>query len=252
MRRLLAFAALGLFSYAVFLGALLPASFIASRIAADSGGAIAFGAVHGTPREGDATVTVRTPGAAPYTLERVTWQWRATRLALGEVAFDVTVASPGLTFRGQAARGFGGWRARDVEGTAQATALTALAAPLAYAAPGGTVTLAAPALDWDGASLRGDLKAEWRDASVRLSEVRPLGAYRLELHGEGGPAAFTVATAEGSLRLAGRGTFEGPAKLAFSGEARGEGAQAAALAPLLGLFGPRRPDGSHALEWRAR
>jgi hypothetical protein len=37
----------------------------------------------------------------------------------------------------------------------------------------------------------------------------------------------------------------------FAGEARGEGAAAAALAPLLKLMGAPRADGAHAIDWRA-
>ena len=40
--------------------------------------------------------------------------------------------------------------------------------------------------------------------------------------------------------------------MTFSGEARGEGANAAALEPLLNLMGPRRPDGARSIEVRIR
>jgi len=49
--------------------------------------------------------------------------------------------------------------------------------------------------------------------------------------------------------VSGEGTLEALARFAFSGEARGEGPDAAALTPLLDLLGPRRPDGSRALRF---
>jgi general secretion pathway protein N len=112
------------------------------------------------------------------------------------------------------------------------------------------VTLEAPALAWDGRTVRGNARAEWRDAGLALTDVRPLGSYRIEARGAGGPLEFSVATLQGPLSIAGRGTFAPPAALAFSGEARAEGPNAAALEPLLNLLGPRRADGARSLEWR--
>ena len=43
-----------------------------------------------------------------------------------------------------------------------------------------------------------------------------------------------------------------PGAITFSGEARGQGANAAALEPLLNLMGPRRPDGARSIEVRIR
>jgi hypothetical protein len=61
-----------------------------------------------------------------------------------------------------------------------------------------------------------------------------------------------VSTIEGPLHITGRGTLAPPARIAFSGEARAEGAQAQALEPLLSLFGPARPDGARSINWQAR
>jgi len=60
----------------------------------------------------------------------------------------------------------------------------------------------------------------------------------------------TISTVEGPLRITGQGTLAPPARFSFTGEARAEGPQAAALEPLLGRMGPARADGSRALEWR--
>jgi len=59
-----------------------------------------------------------------------------------------------------------------------------------------------------------------------------------------------VATVSGPLRIAAQGTLTTASGLSLSGDARGEGAAAAALEPLLNLIGPRRPDGARALEIR--
>jgi general secretion pathway protein N len=97
--------------------------------------------------------------------------------------------------------------------------------------------------------MRGEARAEWKDATLALSPVRPLGTYRAELRGAGGPAKLTVTTVDGALRISGDGTLTAPSRFAFSGEARGNGPQAQALEPLLDLLGPRRADGARALRW---
>ena len=91
---------------------------------------------------------------------------------------------------------------------------------------------------------------EWRGAAVGLSEVRPLGTYRADIHAEGHAGKVVVSTVEGRLRIAGQGTLTPPTRIVFRGEARAEGADAKALEPLLDLFGPARPDGARALDWQ--
>jgi len=134
---------------------------------------------------------------------------------------------------------------------ADAAQLAAVAPLLGAWRPQGALTLSAPALAWDDGRARGTARAEWRNASLALTDVRPLGDYRIEASAEGGPAAFTVTTLDGALRIAGHGTFAPPDALAFSGEARAVGNAAAALEPLLNLLGPRRADGARTLEWRS-
>jgi general secretion pathway protein N len=112
------------------------------------------------------------------------------------------------------------------------------------------VTLAAPELHWNGDEARGSLQAEWRGAAIALSPVHPLGSYRLEAQGDGGPMKLSVATLEGPLRVTGRGTFSPPSRARFSGDARAEGDSARSLDPLLDLMGPRRADGARSVELR--
>jgi general secretion pathway protein N len=102
---------------------------------------------------------------------------------------------------------------------------------------------------WKDGEARGAANVEWRDAAVALTDVKPIGSYRLEARGEGGPARLSVTTLSGPLRISGKGEATAT-RGSFSGEARGEGDSAKALEPLLDLLGPRRPDGARALEVR--
>jgi len=236
---------LALAAYLVFLVATMPARWALARVAPPAG--LSLSDVNGTVWNGSAALA--TQAGVPIT--HVRWRFVASRLASARIAFAVDAAGAALQARGELSRGLGGIEAHGVTARGDAAALTALV-PLAAAwRPQGAVTLDAPALAWDGRTARGSARAEWRDASLAISDVRPLGSYRVDVRADGGPARFDVATLDGALRVAGHGTFAPPDALAFSGEARAQGNSAAALEPLLNLLGPRRADGARELHWRS-
>lgn len=232
-------------AYAAFLVAMAPAGWALAHLALPPG--IAITNVHGTVWNATASLAARSYGP----IAEVRWRFLPARLVGGRLAFALDGAGSGLRARGEVSRGVGGIEARAVTAHADAAVLASLA-PLAAAwSPRGVVTIDAPALAWDGRTARGTARAEWRDAALAISDVRPLGTYRFDLTADGGSAHIAVTTLEGPLRISGRGTFAPPGALAFSGEARAEGDSAAALEPLLNLLGPRRPDGARALDWPA-
>jgi general secretion pathway protein N len=247
--RLPAMAALGFAAYAVFLAATAPASFLAARANAAAPGRIELADPHGTLWSGNARARIRATGG-DVLLDRIEWRFLPARLASGRIAFDVTAAGRGLDARAQVARNFGGWEFRDVTARGDAAVLTPLAPMAAAWRPEGSVALSSAAIEWNDTRARGDLRAEWSDAALSISDVRPLGSYRVDMHADGGPAILVVETLSGPLRIAARGTLTPPSALSLSGDARGDGAAAAALEPLLNLIGPRRPDGARTLEIR--
>lgn len=249
--RLTTLAVIGAAAYATFLVVLMPASYVAREVEERSHGALQVHEASGTLWNGSGRATIATP-AGPLALDRFTWRFLPSRLASGRVGFEVEGASLGFKGRAELARSPAAWEARDVTLTGEAAGAGSFMPLIAHWRPQGTLAVDAPRLTWDERELRGDARLEWRAAALALSEVRPLGSYRVELRGDGGPAKVTLQTLEGALRLSGQGTLAPPSRLAFSGDARGEAAHAARLAPLLDLMGPPRADGSRALEWRLR
>jgi general secretion pathway protein N len=239
-------AVLGIAAYAVFLAATVPARFVAERISVP--GAIELSDAQGTLWNGRAHAIVAAGGPAA-TLDTVRWRFLPARLASARLAFALDASGPGLEGHAEVERGPGAFGARDVHARADAAALAAFVPLAAGWGPEGSITLAAPALAWDGHVAHGAALLEWRDAALAIAAVRPLGSYRLEARSDGGPARITLATLDGTLRLAGTGTFTPPGALAFAGDARAEGPSAAALEPLLDLIGPRRADGARTLAW---
>lgn len=250
MRRV-ALAALGVAAYGVFLVASMPAAFLLERARAAQPGKFEVREAEGTAWSGRAQVDLVVPGGI-VPVDRIAWRWRPARLAAGRLAFDIAAAASGVQARYEGARTLTRWEVRDLDVQADAAAMVAVLPWLAPWRPEGRVSIAAPHLTSDGAELRGTARVEWRAAAVGLSEVRPLGAYRADIQAEGHAGRFAVSTLEGPLRITGQGTLTPPARIAFSGEARAEGAQAPALEPLLNLLGPARPDGARALTWQAR
>ena len=240
-------AAIGIAAYAIFLVATIPASVVAARVAAGSHGLVQVDTPRGTLWHGEASASVLAPGGS-LVLDRFEWRFAPAALAAGHLAFDVSARGHGVDATARIGRGLSRWLVASAEAHVDAQ-LAALFAPLAAAAhPEGRVALATRELRVrDDGAARGRLEATWSDAAVSLSDVKPLGKYRLEAGAEDGPVAIDVTTLGGPLRVSGHGTFTPPGRVSFSGEARGEGEQARALEALLDMMGPRRADGAREI-----
>jgi general secretion pathway protein N len=249
--RAAALAALGVAAYAAFLVGTVPARVVAPRIEAATGGRVALHDAEGTAWDGSARAVIATPGGR-LALDRLEWRFKPARLLAARVAFDVSASAPTLIATLEAARSPTRWEFAGVDAAAGAEALIAAVPWISAWRPEGRVALTSPALATDGTDLHGEARIEWRGAAVGLSEVNPLGTYRVDVAGRGPLADLVLATVDGPLRLSGKGTLTLPTRLEFSGEARAQGANAAALEPLMNLLGPRRPDGARALRWIAR
>lgn len=100
-------------------------------------------------------------------------------------------------------------------------------------------------LQWAaGRSLvQGQLQATLKNATSRLSTIRPLGSYRLIMHG-GQTLGLQLHTDAGPLQLSGQGHWQGQ-RLRFAGQASATPEHLPALSNLLSLLGRR--DGDRAI-----
>jgi general secretion pathway protein N len=247
--RPLTLAALGAAAYAAFLVVLMPASYVAARLEASTRGGVQVQEAGGSIWRGSGRATIATP-AGPLAIEQLEWRFLPARLVSGRLAFAVTGRSAGFESRGELARSLSMWEARDVAIDGLAAGAASFMPLIAHWRPEGKLAAKAPLLSWNDREMRGEARLEWRAAAVALSEVKPLGSYRIDLNGDGAQARVTLSTIEGPLALAGQGTITPPSRLAFSGEARAQGPAASSLQPLLDLMGPRRADGSRTLQWK--
>ncbi|HUQ28152.1 MAG TPA: type II secretion system protein N [Usitatibacter sp.] len=244
-------AGLGAAAYALFLVGTMPASFLLAQARASQPGKFDVHEAQGSAWRGRARVTVHTPGG-PVAVDDLSWRLLPTRLATGRVAFSIEARAAGLEARYEGGRSITRWDVRDLGVRGSAAAMVTLLPWLSPWRPEGEVTISSPRLDTDGQELRGEARVEWRGASVGLSDVRPLGSYRADIRAEGHAGSLKVTTLDGPLRITGQGMLTPPTRLDFTGEARAEGDAARALAPLLDLLGPARPDGARSIAWQVR
>lgn len=94
-------------------------------------------------------------------------------------------------------------------------------------------------LTLDASGLNGHISVDWLRAASGLSEIRPLGDYRILLQGNGGALEAQLSTLSGKLQLAGKGSFDQSSGMSFSGTAQAApGAAADELNELLHHIGP--------------
>lgn len=93
----------------------------------------------------------------------------------------------------------------------------------------------------DRGSLQGDVTLQAQDLASRLSTLRPLGSYRLDLRAQtrGDTPSLSLQTLNGRLRLQGEGQWVG-GRLRFQGMAEAAPGSEAALANLLNIIGRRQ------------
>jgi hypothetical protein len=95
--------------------------------------------------------------------------------------------------------------------------------------------------------LEGGATLEWQSAGSSLSNVQPLGDYRLEIVGAGKTANLKLSTTRGALELTGQGQWEAQkGQIQFAGLAVPR-ERAAELEPLLRLLGEDQGNGKRTL-----
>ncbi len=122
-----------------------------------------------------------------------------------------------------------------------AALLAGLGTPWNTMQPQGQLTINSDALQvqWTQgrAQLTGAVSLDMLDMSSRLSTLRPLGDYRLNLTG-GATPSLQLQTLQGALQLSGNGQWVG-SRLRFSGEASVTPGSEEALGNLLNIIGRR-------------
>ena len=176
--------------------------------------------------------------------------WTLSPSLLPRPALQVSLSLPCCTatpLRVQAEADWGGTRVRvlDQQSTWPASALAGLGTPWNTVQAQGQLQLETRALEIRWAEQRwqvaGQATLSLLDVSSRLSTLRPMGSYRVQLQGGVGttPMQVQLDTLRGQLQLQGRGQWIGE-RWRFEGEASADPDHEAALSNLLNVLGRRQ------------
>lgn len=180
--------------------------------------------------------------------DRLTWRLRPSLLP--RPSLNVTLSLPCCTPTPLGLQAWVDWsglsvRVLDQQSTWPADALAGLGTPWNTVQAQGQLQLDTRALEIRWAEQRlqvvGQATLSLLDLSSRLSTLRPMGSYRLQLQGSEGAAPMRVQldTLSGHLQLQGRGEWIGE-RWRFEGEASAPPAYEAALSNLLNVLGRRQ------------
>lgn len=257
MRRALKWLLPALLAVAITVLAFLPAAWMAGPLEQQTGGRLTLGDAQGSIWRGSAFI-----GGAASSSDLVTpllpgrFSWRLSPLALiGMVDLELENAAaltPPVAIKGS----WNEWRVSGASVVLPAERLAALGAPLNTLAPSGQMRLSwnelSVARRGNAVDLTGAMTLDLNDIASRLSPIRPLGAYQIEMLWQGQQAQLALKTVRGPLLLSGTGSLTG-GRLQFSGIAEAQKGKEDALANLLNLLGQRRKVGDKnviALEFR--
>ncbi len=221
----------GLFFYAVFLAAMVPATFINPILAHYGGNNLRVSNAQGTLWNGSGSL---------YGLEEIRWKIRLPELLLGHLHINVasSIATRAMDIFISPAR----IEMQHVALILPAAVLADWAPMLKSLAPGGKLSMVTEKFSASDTFFRGRLELDWLDATSSLSRVAPIGSYRIHLAANGRGLTLQLDTQKGPLFLAGTGSWSPSTGLRFSGTARSKNEQ---LAGLLNLIGKPSPSGAY-------
>ena len=89
----------------------------------------------------------------------------------------------------------------------------------------------------------GEVKLDWKQATSGLTDIAPLGDYRISLQGSGAALNVTLSTQSGKLKLNGSGQVQPGSALTFNGTAQAAPEQQESMSELLHHIGPEMSPG---------
>ncbi len=231
-----------------------PARWLAEGLAWATQGQVVLAAPRGSVWHGSAQL-VLAGGAGSRDAQalpgRIDWHMGvSTGLAL-DVRADCCMRTPAtLHLTPDWGSGLSAWTLQVSDHSSQwpAALLSGLGAPWNTLQPEGRLLLRTQALQWQWHAGRlqwlGLAELTAQDLSSRLSTLRPMGSYRVQVQAPLGDAATAtpqvqLSTLSGALQLSGQGQWVGQ-RLRFTGEASAAPEQEAALSNLLNIIGRRQ------------
>ncbi|MBI3231191.1 MAG: type II secretion system protein N [Burkholderiales bacterium] len=247
MRKFLLWGLAAAFTMLLTLAVFFPASWMGQMLETQTAGRISLGDAQGSVWSGSAFI-----GAAASSKDPVAallpgrFSWRLSpMILLGSL--DLQLENPEVL--AQPITVTGSWSQWQIgPGTLRlpADGLAGLGAPLNTIGFSGQMQLVWSQLlvqmDGKQVAMQGQMQLQMNEMASRLSFIKPLGAYQLQMDWHGQLADVNLKTVKGPLLLSGSGRLD-HGRLQFSGKADAEKGQEEKLANLLSLLGQRRNEG---------
>ena len=177
----------------------------------------------------------------------VNWEILLLPLLKLELAAKVEVSDGQNNSSGIIAAGFGKLRLRQMRAALPVSLLSEFMPTWQTWRPNGALKLSTDEFTFSQQGVRGAAELEWRNASLSLSQVNPLGDYRVSIHGDQKIAQISVSTISGVLHLVGKGEWSQIDGLSFRGTALGEPSKQAELRDFLRLLGSEQGNGVYQI-----
>jgi general secretion pathway protein N len=186
---------------------------------------------------GKGRLVIYYPQAVPHDLGQTEWTINPFWLLTGRVQLTLQSNTPERQIKTTLGIAKGSLSIKDTEAAFPASFVGQLYPPATLIDPQGQVRLRTSDLVFGQQNLEGSATLEWQGAGSSLSNVQPLGDYRLDITGAGKAANLKLTTLRGALELTGQGGWQvANGQVQFSGSAnpRDRSEDLAALLKLLG------------------
>ena len=227
----------GLVFYLLFLIIEMPASWFAWGLNRYTSGTVRLDPITGGLWHGNGKLVIYYPQTTPHDFGQAEWSINPFWLLTGRVQLTLQTNTPDRQIKTMLSITKGNLSIKDADAAFPAAFVSQLYPPAALIGPQGQVRLRASELAFGQQNLEGSATLEWQGAGSSLSNVRPLGDYRLEIVGAGKAANLKLSTVRGALELTGQGQWQtqsGQVQLTGSATPR---ERAGELEPLLKLIG---------------
>lgn len=247
----IAYVLLGLLAFAIFLIVAAPASLLGDAVARASRNTIAITGTSGSVWHGSGDLEMRPASSPPLRIGRLDWTINPLWLVTGKIGVNVSLTGNGAALAGTARIGFGSLALRNLKAMFPAQLVPVFYAPAELLAPEGIVKVHSDSFSIvRDTRIEGSIELNWNNAASGISDIKPLGDYRLVLSGRNASATIKLETLRGSLALAGDGQYAlNPVSFSFNGTGRAV-ESAEALEPVLRMMGPKGPGGVHGFQLR--
>lgn len=236
-KRLLLYVVFGLVFYLFFLVTQLPASWLAWGLNYYGHNTVRLDPLSGNLWHGKGRLVIYYPQTVPHDFGQTEWSINPFWLLTGRVQLALQTNMPDRQIKTTLGIAKGSLSIKDTDAAFPATFVSQLYPPAALIALQGQIRLHTSGLVFGQQTLEGNATLEWQGAGSHLSNVQPLGDYRLEIIGVGETANLKLSTARGALELTGQGQWKiRTGQIQFTGSAMPR-ERAGELEPLLKLIG---------------